>query len=50
MEVALSGKSQIQRIKKLNNNLDSWSTSHDPEKQELYAMKKLKLLIGAESP
>ena len=26
------------------------STSHDPEKQELYAMKKLKLLIGAGSP
>ncbi len=26
------------------------STSHDPKKQELYAMKKLKLLIGAGSP
>ena len=26
------------------------STSHDPEKQELYAMRKLKLSIGAGSP
>ena len=31
-------------------NIQARSTSHDPEKQELYAMKKLKLLIGAGSP
>ena len=28
----------------------SRSTSHDPKKQELYAMRKLKLSIGAGSP
>ena len=26
------------------------STSHDPEKQELHTMRKLKLSIGAGSP
>ena len=31
-------------------NIQARSTSHDSEKQELYAMKKLKLLIGAGSP
>ncbi len=31
-------------------NIKARSTSHDPEKQELYAMRKLKLSIGAGSP
>ena len=31
-------------------NIKARSTSHDPEKQELYAMRKLKLPIGAGSP
>ena len=30
-------------------NIQARSTSHDPKKQEIYAMKKLKLLIGAGS-
>ena len=33
-----------------NMKIRARSTSHDPKKQELYAMKKLKLLIGAGSP
>ena len=31
-------------------NIQARSTSHDPEKQELYAMRKLRLSIGAGSP
>ena len=31
-------------------NIQARSTSHDPKKQELYAMRKLRLSIGAGSP